>query len=108
MKHLRKLREIMRLAITLALAGVLAPQAWAVEPCCTITAIDAKAGVVTGKDAATGQTVQFEVKDKAALGTLTVGQKFDADFGGMKTGAKGSLKLAGGEAVGIIIVSDLG
>lgn len=66
----------------LALATVEgpAPVAWAADPCCAITAIDAKTGVVTAVETDTGRSFEFKVADAALLKTLKVGQKISADL----------------------------
>ena len=56
----------------------------AVEPCCAITAIDAKTQTVTARETKTGRTFQFKVADARALGALKVGQVVHADFKTMK------------------------
>jgi Cu/Ag efflux protein CusF len=66
-------------ALFLAIAA-LSPRAEALDPCCTITAIDAKTSLVTAKDTATGQTFQFKVTDAAQLNSLKVGQGVYANF----------------------------
>jgi hypothetical protein len=62
----------------------LAPPAAAADPCCSITAIEAKTRMVTAKETATGRTFQFQVADAKALKGLTVGQRIHADFTTMK------------------------
>lgn len=116
MGNARRLREIMRFTlITLVVGGLLAvvgpvPKAWAptaVEY--AVMAINAKTGQVTLKNVATGRTFNVEIpnlidlQNKALLGKLKVGQNVQVDVLEMKAGAKGSLKLAGGETVGFII-----
>jgi hypothetical protein len=54
------------------------------EPCCGITAIDARTGIATARESATGRMFRFEVKDAALLKTLKVGQMIFADFGTSK------------------------
>jgi hypothetical protein len=54
------------------------------EPCCSITAIDARSGVVSARDSATGRTFQFTLDDATLLPTIKVGQAVDADFKTMK------------------------
>lgn len=69
------------------LAGALtvpAPEVGASEPCCSVTAIDAKTGLVTAQETATSKTFDFRVKDKALLKTLKVGAQESADFGTQK------------------------
>ena len=60
------------------------------EPCCGITAIDAATGIATAKEIATGRVFRFEIKDKAMLSSLKVGQKVFADFGSSKVRIHGS------------------
>jgi hypothetical protein len=68
-----------------AIAAVtLAFTANAGEPCCSITAIDARAQTVTAKENATARTFQFKVADAKALSTVKVGQVIGADFTSMK------------------------
>ena len=64
---------------------VLAAVAPAAEPVggAKITAIDAKTGVVTAKETATGRAFQFQVKDASLLKSLRVGQNISADLKGM-------------------------
>ena len=62
------------------LAFLIAPRVWAIEPCCTIVAIDSARQVVTALDKTTGKAFQFNVKNKALLATLAVGQVFDVNL----------------------------
>jgi hypothetical protein len=67
------------------LALMLAPrEARAVEPCCNITAVDARSGVVSARDTATGRAFQFKLDDAALATSIKVGQAVDADFKTMK------------------------
>jgi len=72
----------------LVLLGVfylaLALRADAGAPCCAITAIDLRTGLVTARVTATGRTFQFAVTDPALLKTLKLGQAVQADFRTMK------------------------
>jgi Cu/Ag efflux protein CusF len=74
-------------ALSLALAVLscllMAAPADAAEPV-GITAIDARAGVVTARDATGKLTIQFKVTDAALLKSLKVGQKVQADVGAQK------------------------
>ena len=54
------------------------------EPCCNVTAVDSVTGIVTAKVTATGRVFRFEVKDRALLASLKVGQGVWADFGTSK------------------------
>jgi len=67
----------------------LAPRAEAAAPCCVVVAIDAKSGLVTAKNFATGKTFQFKVGDKALLKGLKIGQKVAADFASGKVTVDG-------------------
>ncbi|MCM3904748.1 MAG: hypothetical protein ND866_23880, partial [Pyrinomonadaceae bacterium] len=60
-----------------------APVAWAGDPCCTITSINAN-GRVTAKELAGKRVFQFQVTDQAILQSLHVGQQVYADFTAMK------------------------
>lgn len=71
------------MALFLVAVSLLAEGARAVEPCCSIAAIDAKAGIVTAKDNTTGKVFKFRVQDAALLRSLKVGQNVYADH---KTG----------------------
>lgn len=78
----RRLRRIVvLLGVVLGLAVVLAPEARAAQPCCEITAIDTRTGVVAAKEVRTGKTFQFKVTNASLLKTLKVGQKVWANFG---------------------------
>ncbi len=70
------------LGVFLVLAVVLAPGARANDPNNgIITAIDARSGLVTARETATGRTFQFKVSSILLLRTLKVGQAVEADFG---------------------------
>jgi Cu/Ag efflux protein CusF len=78
---------IYRLGMSFVLLGVLfltvltlAPPAEPAAPCCAITAIDAKNGVVTAKETATGRSFEFKVTDAKLLSSLKVGQPVYANF----------------------------
>lgn len=59
--------------LLLMLGAPPVPPAFAIQPCCSITAI-AKGGLVSAKDTATGKTFQFQVSDQALMKSLRVGQ----------------------------------
>jgi len=76
------------------------PAVMAAEPCCNIAAIDAKNGVVTAKETATGRSFQFKVGGARTIASLKVGQAVEADF---KTG-KVTVRPAGlGPVNGVIV-----
>ena len=56
------------------------PPVVAGQPCCGITAIDLKTGIVTAKVNATGQTFEFKVTNQALLKSLKLGQGIYANF----------------------------
>ena len=70
-------------------AFALAVLAWpvpagAIEPCCNVTAIDAKTQTVSAREAKTGRTFQFRVTDARILSSLKIGQAVHADFKTLK------------------------
>ena len=81
-------RRLLVLASFLAIV-LLATPAWAATPCCGVTAIDARAGIATAREAATGRTFQFKVANPAQLKGLKVGQKIHANFGTRKVSLDG-------------------
>jgi len=58
----------------------LRDKARSAEPCCNITAINAKTGIVTARDTASGKTFKFTVNDKGMLKGLRAGDAVDANF----------------------------
>ena len=50
-------------------------------PCCSITAVDARAGTVTAKDNTTGKSFSFQLSNVNLLNSLKVGQGIYANFG---------------------------
>jgi len=64
--------------------GAMVSPVQAAEPCCSITAVDAKTQTVTASETRTRRTFQFKVADTKALSTLKVGQAVHADFTTMK------------------------
>ncbi len=95
----RGARRLLILASFLAIV-LLATPAWAATPCCNVTAIDARTGMVTAREKATGRTFQFKVTNPAQLRGLKVGQAVAADF---KTG-KVSVHLAGAAPINGVLV----
>ena len=72
----------------LIFAGSLATPLTAAEPV-SITAIDAKSGMVSAREIATKRTFQFQVNDAALLKSLKVGQVVQADFKTQKVSVDG-------------------
>ncbi len=72
------LRRVMLAAALLVL--IFATNARVQAPCCEITAIDARTGIVTARVKATSRTFQFAVKSPATLGSLKIGQGVHANL----------------------------
>ena len=52
--------------------------------CCTVVRVDARRGIVTARETATGYTFSIEVKNKKQLAALKVGDKVWANFAAKK------------------------
>ena len=79
------------LVVCLTLAALATPPpSKAEEPCCSVTAIDTRAQLVTAKETKTGRTFQFKVSDARLLASIKVGQAIQADFTTMKVSAQPS------------------
>ena len=81
------------LTLVLTMALILGTTAWlgtahAAEPCCGITAIDAKSQTATARETKTGRTFQFRVADFKTASSLRVGQAVHADFKTMKVSVR--------------------
>lgn len=48
-------------------------------PCCLVTSIDARSGVITARDKTTGQVLKLKITNPALLGKLKPGQKLYAN-----------------------------
>jgi hypothetical protein len=66
------------LFLVLVFAAIGLP-AYAVGPCCTVTGVNAKTGMVTAKETSTGRTFQFKTS-AALLKTLSAGSPIYANF----------------------------
>jgi hypothetical protein len=66
------------LFLVIALAAIGLP-AYALNPCCSVTGVNAKTGMVTAKETATDRTFQFKA-NAALLKTLSVGSPIYANF----------------------------
>lgn len=75
-------RGMFRTAFGALFAGALLilPEAASAQPCCSVTSIDQKSGVVSAKENATGRAFQFKVGDGKLLGSLRLGQAAYANF----------------------------
>ena len=67
------------LAMAVGFLTTFVPQASAGQPCCNITKIDTRTGVVTAQDTTTGHTFQFTASP-AVLQKMKVGQGVYANF----------------------------
>src|SRR5437588_9397474 len=72
-------KRLAALAMVIGFLATFVPQASAVQPCCAITNIDARTGVVTAQDRTTGHTFQFTASP-AVLQKMKVGQGVYANY----------------------------
>jgi Cu/Ag efflux protein CusF len=54
-------------------------EVFAGSPCCNITSVDKKTGIVTAKDTATGETIEFRLGDAAKIRNIKIGDQVSAD-----------------------------
>ena len=75
-------RSVLGMALILgaSIAVSVPPEARAGTPCCSITSIDLKTGIVTAKDTATGETFEFRLADAAQIGNIKAGDPVSTDF----------------------------
>ena len=86
---------------TAAIAALFfATATFAIEPCCNITAIDARSGLVTLRDSTTGQVTQVKVNALAGLKNLKVGQQVALE-------GNVTLTVHGAEPVGVTVQPDV-
>ncbi len=76
-------------ALALLVCLILNVPAAAAEPC-SITAIDARTGIVSARDRANGRVIRFKVADAALLRSVKVGQSVYADSGTQKVSLDGA------------------
>jgi len=69
----------MALIIGASKAVSVPPEVSAATPCCSITAIDTKTGIVTAKDTATGETIEFRLGDAAQVKNIRIGDPVSAE-----------------------------
>ncbi len=69
----------MALIIGASIAFSVPPEAGAAAPCCSITAIDTKTGIVSAKDTATGETIEFRLVDAAQIRNIKIGDQVSTD-----------------------------
>ena len=63
-----------------SIAVSVPPEAGAGTPCCSVTAIDRKTGIVTAKNTETGETFKIRLGDAAQIGSVKIGDRVSADF----------------------------
>jgi len=76
------MRIVFAIAFVLTLFSLR--EASAAEPCCSITAIDARSGVVSARENASGRTIRIRLDSVEPINGIKVGQLVDADFKTMK------------------------
>ena len=70
----------MALILGASMAVTVPPEVGAGTPCCSVTTIDRKTGVVTAKNIATGGTFRFRLGDAAQIGNIKIGDQVSTDF----------------------------
>ncbi|MCR4301296.1 MAG: hypothetical protein NUV51_06770 [Sulfuricaulis sp.] len=70
----------MALIIGASTAVSIPPEVGAGTPCCSITAIDMKTGIVTAKNTATGGTFEFRLGNAAQIKNIKIGDQVSTDF----------------------------
>lgn len=73
----------------LLLSGGFAGPISAGQPCCEITAIDKKTGVVTARDVASRQLIQFKVDNAVLLNRIRLNQKVSVDLNAGRASIEG-------------------
>lgn len=83
MKKGRMQRGVLVLGTGLIIGALIAvsvpPEVGAATPCCTITSIDMKTGIVTAKDTATGETFEFKLGNAAQIRNIRIGDQVSTD-----------------------------
>lgn len=69
----------MALIVGTSIAFSVPSEASAATPCCSITAIDTKTGIVSAKDTATGETIEFRLVDAAQIRNIKIGDQVSTD-----------------------------
>ena len=84
MKRRKMQRWVLALGMALIVGGPIAvsvpPEVSAATPCCSITAIDTKTGIITAKDTATGETFEFKLGNAAQIRNIKIGDQVSTDF----------------------------
>lgn len=91
------MRIALGIAVGVLVSVLLAPSpAKAAAPCCGVTAIDTRTGVVAAQDKASKRRFEFKVDNATLLKGVRVGQAVDADFQAGKASIEG---VAGRHAI---------
>ena len=67
------------LIIGASIAVSVPPEVFAGTPCCSITTIDMKTGVVAAKNTATGETFEFRLGDASQIRNIKIGDPVSTD-----------------------------
>src|SRR4030042_38951 len=70
----------MALILGASIAVSVPPEVGAGTPCCSITTVDRKTGIVTAKNTATGEIFKFRIGDAAQIGNIKIGDQVSTDF----------------------------
>jgi Cu/Ag efflux protein CusF len=70
----------MALLLGASIAASVPSEASAGTPCCSVTAVDKKTGIVTAKNTETGERFKFRLGDAAQVGKIKAGDQVSADF----------------------------
>ena len=70
----------MGLILGASIAVSVPPETSAGTPCCSVTAVDGKTGIVTAKNTATGETFKIRLGDAAQIGNIKIGDQVSTDF----------------------------
>ncbi|MGA8752284.1 hypothetical protein [Candidatus Deferrimicrobium sp.] len=70
----------MALILGASIAVSVPSEVGAGTPCCSITTVDRKTGIVTAKNTATGETFKFRLSDAAQIGNIKIGDQVSTDF----------------------------
>ncbi len=78
------------LSLVIAFAAIALP-AYGAAPCCTVTGVNAKTGMVTARETATGRSFQFKATNAALLKTLSAGSPIYANFSTKQVSVNGEV-----------------
>jgi hypothetical protein len=70
----------MALILGTSIAVSVPPDVSAGTPCCSVTTVDRKTGIVTAKKTATGETIKFRLLEAAQIGNIKIGDQVSTDL----------------------------